>query len=315
MEETRNQDMFNEDGIRIYLGYSHDLNSYRLFEYSYYNLDAFLKALIQLPINSEVFYHPSSIYGNSVFSGTKSFEEAWNLCMFGMDDGYQQFVEGLNYINFKHSQFERSRNIHQCVGCVPNVARFLMGNPDNMKRRQQEIINSAITIHMQVGYSAFTTKSAIINRGVCVLNLICYLEKRNFDCIFQLEDISVKHDEMIKIVVPIKRNHERLNIKLSYFPLTHPAFERRLIFRAMEIIPGIDESWKNGYGMPYKKSDQEIREMKNTIYISTPNEMGIYGEDLDEDFQNFVNYIDEKYHIYDQEGSEKTWKKTYGKRL
>ena len=50
--------------------------------------------------------------------------------------------------------------------------------------------------------------------------------------------------------------------------------------------------------------------MKDTIYISTPMEMGIYGNDLDKDFDNFIKYIDVKYNLINYiEGNDK-----YGKR-
>lgn len=316
MENTQYEDFSSEDGIRIKIGYTHNPRYYNLFDYQYYNLDSFLKALITLSINDKVFRNAASIYEDYDFTKTNSFEEAWNLCRFGMDEGYQKFVNGLNHINFKQSEFEKEKKNYKCIGYVPNVPRFLNGNPNNMKIQQKQIVRSSITIKVQVSYSSSTDKEAVINRGICILNLINYLERHNFDCILQLESISVYRNEMIKISVPIKRDNEKLNIKLSYFPLVHPSFLRRLIFRGIEIIPNLSAGWSPNYGYPYKLNDFEIAALENTIYVSTPSEMNIYGYNLDTDFENFTEYINQKYHIYDQiKKEENPWKKTYGKRL
>ena len=65
-----------------------------------------------------------------------------------------------------------------------------------------------------------------------------------------------------------------------------------------------------------KKSDKEIRQMENTIYISTPSEMRIYGENLDQDFDNFMNYINTKYNLNDLENEDdKKCQKTYGRKV
>lgn len=306
----------SNNGIKIDLGYHHDKSKYKIFRYNYYNLDAFLKAIVTMPINYKVFPYPSSKSNDCSFSGTKSFEEAWNLCRFGWDQGYDKFISKLNILNLKFSQIERLQNQYSCVGYVPNVTKFLCGNPKNMKTKVNEIIKKAIKINVEISYSAFTEIDAIINRGVCILSLITYLERLGFDCILEFSSTSVCEDEMIEINVPIKRDKEKLNVKMSYFPLVHPSFLRRLIFRTEEIIPNCSDSWGHGYGYPYKKSDKEIRQMENTIYISTPSEMRIYGENLDQDFDNFMNYINTKYNLNDLENEDdKKCQKTYGRKV
>ncbi len=306
----------SNNGIKIDLGYHHDKSEYKIFRYNYYNLDTFLKAIVTMPINYEVFSCPSSKMNDCSFSGTESFEEAWNLCRFGWDNGYDKFISKLNILNLKFSQIERLQNQYSCVGYVPNVAKFLCGNPKNIKTKINETVKKAIKINVEISYSAFTEIDAVINRGVCILSLITYLERLGIDCILEFSSTAVCEDEMIEIIVPIKRDKEKLNIKLSYFPLVHPSFLRRLIFRAIEIIPNCNNNWSVGYGYPYKKNDEEIKQMKNTIYISTPSEMGIYGENLNQDFDNFMNYINIKYNLNYLEGEDdKKCQKTYGRKV
>lgn len=298
------------EGIKYNLGYSHDLSIYKIYKFEYWNLDAFLKTISTFPINKRIFPNPSSILNAYSFSMTHSFEEAWNLCKFGWDQNYQNFVNKLTHINLRFSQIEKLKREYSCVGYTPNVSKFLSGNPNNMKIDKKKLTKKAIKINMGISYSAFTNYKQVINRGICVLWLINYLENIGFNCIFQFESITVLEDEMIQIIIPLKRDDEKLNIKLSYFPLVHPSFLRRLIFRAIEIVPNCTKDWNDFYGYPYKKNDEEILDMKDTIYISTPMEMGIYGNDLDKDFDNFIKYIDVKYNLINYiEGNDK-----YGKR-
>lgn len=307
----------DDNGIKVDLDYSHELSEYEIFECNYYNLDTFLKALITFPINRNVFRNPASIEKNFDFFGTASFEEAWNLCRFTQDEGYEKFVHGLNSLRFKRSETLKKKESYNVVGHSPNVSKLLSGNPCNMKIRRNQIKRSKITVYVECSYSAFTEKNQVINRGICIINLIEYLEKQGFDVCFQLQSTLVNNLQMIKINVPIKREEERLNVKLSYFPLVNPAFLRRLIFRAIETIQGLNPSWASGYGYPYKKSDEEIMAMDNTIYISTPTEMGIDGFNLEEDFKNFVDYIDHKYNLEEmmKGDEEKCHKKIYGSKV
>lgn len=305
------------NGIKFDLGYEHNINNYQIFECNYYSLNTFLNTIKTCPINYNVFPYPASIYGSSSFSGVSSFEKAWNLCRFTQDEGYESFVRGLNSIDFKRSEFNKNERNYNVVGYFPSVAKFLNGNPCNMRLNKNVIKNTKITILMECSYSNFTDINEIKNRGICIINLIKYLEKNGFDVCLQFEANLVSGYQMIKIKVPIKRDNEKLNTKVCYFPLVHPAFARRLIVRAIEIIEGLDYSWDDGYGMPYKRNNREIMELNNTIYISTPREMGILGKNLKEDFDNFVSYIENKYNLEDMIKGEdkKCYKKTYGKRV
>lgn len=318
MKYVQNMSPDNDsNGIKIDLGYSHDLSGYEVFECNYYNLDTFLKAIITFPINRNIFCSPASIRQDFGFSGTASFEEAWNLCRFTQDEGYEKFFLGLNSLRLKRSETLKKKESYNVVGYSPNVSKLLSGNPCNMRIHRNQVKRSKITVHVECSYSAFTEKQQVINRGICIINLIEYLEKQGFDVCFQLEATMVSDYQMIKINVPIKREEERLNVKLSYFPLVNPSFFRRLIFRAIETIQGLDSSWALGYGYPYKKSDEEIMTMDNTIYISTPTEMGITGLNLEEDFAHFVDYINHKYNLEEMmKGDEdRCHKKVYGKRV
>lgn len=262
----------------------------------YESLDDFLNALITKPINKEVFgNNPSSESKNYNFTGTHSFKEAWNLCRYTQDEGFENFKEKFNYINFKTSNYYNREKAYKCIGYAPNVGRFLNGYPNDMNNFELVSRKRRINVTMNCSYSSFEQKSAIENRGICVLNLIEYLENKGYEVNFQFEEVSYSGDEIIQIIIVLKKPRERLNIKYCYFPLVNPSFLRRLIFRATEIIPDIGGHWRYGYGIPYIYTQEEMKKQENTIYIMTPDKMGIKGENIETDFENFINFIEDNY--------------------
>ena len=125
---------------------------------------------------------------------------------------------------------------------------------------------------------------------MCIINLINELEKQ-YNVVFNLFECATELNEMIYICINLKKEHEKINVKRLYFPLVNPDFLRRLILRSKECCFDISYEWNPGYGTPYIPSEADEEYLNKTIYISTPNEMGIYGYDLKSDYENFINYI------------------------
>lgn len=101
---------------------------------------------------------------------------------------------------------------------------------------------------------------------------------------------------------------ENLNIRKLYFPLCHPAFARRLVFRLKEVTPNITSAWRSTYGLPC--TDEMIRETlklkKQDIVINKPDVMNVFGRNLFFDAEAMMEYIDKQ---TDQEHSLKPFQK------
>lgn len=287
--------------------------NYAVFKQSYYDLQDFLNCLTTKPINYDIFSEPATfINGEADFYGTNTFEEAWNLCKFGYDNGFASFHELVNSIQFQFKNQEKIVKRYKPVGGSPSVERFLKGIPNNMHYRQKEYDRPIIDIYMNVSYHCNTCTEQIRNRGILVLSLIEYLEKaKNYKVNFSFFSASYLNDEIIYTTIPLKKWNETINIKKCYFPLVHPAFLRRLMFRSEEIIFGLQNPWNDGYGypIPYKMVSALLElDYNNIIYISNPDELGIKGENIKEDSMRFIEIINQKYHILDDE-KEKTKRK------
>lgn len=265
---------------------------YKLFYQEYSDLEDFLKKIISLPINRSVFGKlASEKKGRSMYHSCDSFEEAWNLCYYGWNQDYDTFCQKIDFLQCKYDEIETAVKNFRVYGFYPNIPRFLHNKPTNMVYKQNDTVNKqTIFINFNASYSAYQSQASITNRGICVINLINQLEKQ-YNVVFNLFECATETNEMIYICINLKKEYEKINTKRLYFPLVNPDFLRRLILRSEECCFGINYAWCIGYGTPYIPSEVDQEYLNKTIYISTPNEMGIKGDDLKTDYENFINYI------------------------
>ena len=287
-----------------------------VYQYDFNSLDDFLNELITKKINHRIFPNPASIQSDYGFTRTKSFEEAWNLCKYTYDDGYKKFSELVNHIQFKFENTRRYVNTYKPVGSSVSVPRFLFGIPNNMHSKELVMDKPIINLYFQYSYSCNIEESQIKNRGILTLALINYLENiKNYNVIFNFFSICENENELIHINIKLKNKDEKLKVKRCYFPLVHPSFLRRLDFRADEIIPYLKTNWSFGYVLPltYEEAKKYIDEgefdMNRAIYISTPDELGIYGNNIEEDAKRFIDNINQRYEFLKEDEKEKTYAK------
>lgn len=282
------------------------------------DLDDFLRSILDERINP-IFRSYSSVSNSKSFSGTSTYEEAWNLCRFTWNQGFEEFYSLFKRMNYKFQEFSKIINYFSPVGYTPSVPRYLKGIPTTMYSYKEEKQEQIVNIYLNTAYSCFQNQNQIINRGILILNLINYLETQNIKVNLYNYLLVKEKNEIDFIVIPIKNQYEKLNIKKCYFPLVHPAFFRRLCFRVLELLPVKNFSWDNGYGIPMLHAEVEDFfywnnknklfhkndfDKEKTIIISTPEELGITGENLTTDCESFIKKLNTKYQIFDKDQDE-----------
>ena len=295
-------------------------NNYSIFKCDYSSLDDFLETIITKKTNTIAFTsEDSDKRGDSDWSGTESFKDAWNLCRYTYDEEYSDFRDKVNRISYKITNKIEYKKCYKPVGSSVNVARYLFGIPNNMRSKEPVYSRPTINIYYQIAYDSMTEIEQIKNRGILTLALINYLENiKNYKVNLNFFELAHNSNEIIYIIINLKKDIEKLKIKKCYFPIVHPSFLRRLIFRSMEIIPDLEYNWSsNGYGHPMNyefakmfleyenKLNRTKEEIEKSIYISTPEELGIYGSNINEDIENFINLINYKYKINEEEKTKK----------
>lgn len=270
-------------------------DNYKLFYREYTSLEEFLKLIITMPINRFVFHKIQSDAYYEYFHYFQTFKEAWDACYYGWDYEFETFKEKIANLETQIiNDYTKSKEL-KISGYYPNVPAFLKNNPRNMINTAYQVKPvKTIIINFSLSYPETETKDAIINRGVCLICLIKELEKTyNVKLnIFAVTYTSDYRNEMIYTVITVKKERELLNLKKLYFPLVNPDFLRRLLFRNTECHSVINPAWESSYGLVYFPTEEDKCLNKNSIYISFPSDMGIVGENLKEDYQSFLKYIE-----------------------
>ena len=271
----------------------YDKNGYKVMEYDFSSIASFLECLDTSPINRSVFSTLESNSSNYSFYQTNSFDEAKELCRYGCHKDFDKLVE-LKYTLEKYIKMSRmkQKQYNYYVGYVPDVKAYLEGNPlsmlnkENPKRKHIDIYyNSAILGHV--------TTEQIFNRGAVTLSLVEILENMGFSVGLYVFTMSSCNGQVHYAKFNLKSPNERLNMQKLFFPLCHPSFLRRLVFRLREETPDITRPWNDGYGRTCDdKMIRDIIDLKdNDIVICQPSEMNVLGNDIVDDANSMFDYI------------------------
>jgi len=268
-------------------------NNYSVMEYDFSSIASFLDYLENTPINTAIFSRLSSDSSDYDFSQTHSFEEAKDLCRYGCHKDFDRLVE-LKCTLEKYIKMSKmkQRQYNYYVGYAPDVKAYLEGNPLSMLNKENPK-RKHIDIYYNTSVSCSVTKEQIFNRGAITLNLVEILENMGFSVGLNIFTMAKCNGQVHYAKFNLKAPNERLNIQKLFFPLCHPSFLRRLIFRLKEETPDITWPWTDGYGYPC--DDWMVREIidlkDNDIVICQPSEMNVLGKDIVDDANGMFDYI------------------------
>lgn len=219
--------------------------------------------------------------------------KAIDYCLGGFTQNYDSFMELSRKLETINNGYVVGRNTETSfVGQRPNVPAYIAGAPKTMYRLSRANAKKKIRICMNVAYTGQTTEAEIINRGIIALNLISLLEKNDYIVDFRLYEVCAVGDEVFKCEVVLKRPGERLEPAVCYFPMCGKGFVRRILPRVKESMP-FKGKWGLSYGMVMdEKSVRKILGLgEKDIYIGSPSDMGITGNNIYEDADSFIRHL------------------------
>ena len=269
---------------------SKNLTVYRMYFGSIGEVQSFLFS--NPDINSEIFYEQKSKTSSTSFAGAP-LSTAIHYCIGGYSENYDQFLNmarQLERVNKKKVKVRKT--VTSFVGQRPNVPAYIADAPKNMYRIEKSEEKKVKRIWMKVTYEASTTEAQIRNRGIIALNLISLLEMNNYIVDFKLFEVCNVDSEVFVCEVDLKKPGQRLMPRLCYYPMCGKAFVRRVLCRIKESMP-----FKCGWGLSYGVvlSEEYTRMVMDIpdgdIYIGSPSEMNIKGEDIYEDADAFLEKI------------------------
>ena len=285
-----------------------------LIEYKFDSIWSLFQHLKQSKITKPFQKDRSSESGSFEFTGTKNYTEAERLCLYGGDKSeFEKFMylkESLDDTLIEKQV--RTIQYNDFVGDTPNVPMYLMGHPLNMIRQKKEEFSEdkIIDIYFNISVSSSVEKSQIFNRGIIALTLIDHLESLGYKVNLHLFELSTSDDQICLYEFNLKEIDQPTDYRTLFFPLTHPSFLRRIIFRLVETTPELNSSWADGYGKPANWlliRDVFDIEQGNKFVFYSPDDMGIYGADLEEDFKRCMSRlgVEEKLDLSKKTGNKR----------
>lgn len=202
----------------------------------------------------------SSESASEIFSGTKSYEEAFDSLKYGDENLFNKIKKEIDKIKidkFLGNVANRQKYENRFYGCVPNVPAYLIKNPVNMINPEKNVISHKIVnIFLNIGVSSCNDAKDIIRNGTIYLSVIDLLEKAGYRCNLYA-GVSTEDDEYFFMYVRVKTDREPLNIKKIAFPIASPSMLRRIYFKWAEVFDYDKNITGWGYGRPADSSDSK----------------------------------------------------------
>ena len=204
--------------------------------------------------NPDYSSHRSKLYSQNVLN---SFGEALEMLEKGWEEGaiaLKEKIEGLK------SQ-ETGRNMkskYDVIGGNACVARYLQGIPTNMinthfVERKDKVIN----VFKTMGYSAMYSSNEIMDEAAKSLRIVQILENSGYRCKLYALKYNVMHSDTFVFSMKIKDAKEPLNLKKCAFIMAHPDFQRRILYRLIE-LSDLYDLWRIGYGTPVDSRELQM---------------------------------------------------------
>lgn len=226
-------------------------NGYKIYMEEYNSISEFIQTINSRSQNPEITSKQSKT-GSFSFTGTNDYSEAENLLLHGWVEESEKLNEMLKLKAIKEKSV---KNIYDIAGFQCSVPRYLQGIPTNMIN--QKVVTKkqkVITITKNISYSACVKKETIEQESIKVLQLVNNLEKQGYRVILNVTFITKSKNENIILCnkVRIKNASERLNLSKISFPMVHPSYLRRILFKWMETFECTTKQFNKSYGFPVK---------------------------------------------------------------
>lgn len=190
--------------------------------------------------------------GSFYFTGTHSYDEAMKLLKNGWTDEAKKLTQIMDALIKTKQNVMQRRQVRSVAGGQAIVAAYLNGAPNNMMQQKLEPKKQkVITITKAIGYLADVSKETIREEAIKALKVVMKLEAQGYRVNLNVMSVSESGSDAIACKVRVKNANEKLNISKVAFPMCHPSFFRRMVFKFREVFPN-NLLWKN-YGATCNK--------------------------------------------------------------
>ncbi len=245
-------------------------------------------------VNDKIFLKQHSIIRRPDFP-EDTFDNAVDYLIGGYTGNYDITLEMLKeFEKTMPIRTYRRRQEKAMAGSHPNIPAYVAGTPKTMYRLTRAREKKFVTIWFNLAYSIHTLEQAVTNRGALTLSLIKLLEEYGIGVDLKVFSSCYSKDEVFNSEIRLKSPSEPINMKKCFYPMCSVMFLRRVVLRVMESMSFHEKNWYPYYGQPL--TEDQFRDIFNIpdtdIVISSPVQMGIFGQDINCDSYNFFKKID-----------------------
>lgn len=194
----------------------------------------------------------------SDFYGTKSYEEAENLFLYGDKESAEKIEKGGVSDLRKHLKLDANRRQIHCAvtGFAPHVPNYIAGVPTCMinakvVRQKAKVLNLVYNISVNGTVDAYDMQNVAIK----MLSAIMQCEANGVRINLYVCDISEKSGQQIGWLLRIKDSGQHLDVLKTAYPLTNTSMLRRHSFRFTEVTKGVYSSFVGSYGHANRNVD------------------------------------------------------------
>jgi hypothetical protein len=210
---------------------------------------------------------------DSIFTGTKSYEESDKLMLSG-DSTNLDKLESVKGIDVTKIAGVQKRNIctKSIAGGFPIVPVYLAGVPKNMMAAKKiETKSKVISLIYNKSVDCSIPAENIINAGAKLVSIIKYIESKGIRINLYLASKTIKNGQILSFAIKIKDSGAPLNVLNIAYPLINPSIIRRQFLKFIETCPiEIDKYFPYGYGHPTEiiKTDDICKKIGTTNVLS-----------------------------------------------
>lgn len=227
-----------------------------------------------LSLNSETPFHKA-------WYGTTSFDAANKIMSKGYKDGCKDLLSCKDGIKIMNEDI-KIHTIKNYAGFAPCVPAALMGIPKSMYQKKRNIVkNPVINLYFDSGVSADVGTDKMILGGKNLYSLCKYLDSRNIRVnLFIFIGVWIKANKHAFLSIKVKNSDMPINPQLISYPVIHPSFFRRHVFKWIETSKGTDyNELTRSYGVNSRYRDDNIRKTLLDAKILDENSYYIDVED------------------------------------
>lgn len=186
--------------------------------------------------------------GTYSFTGTHSYEEAYNLAKFGWPEGVKMLKKEVEIAENILTPDKKPRKRFDVYGYRASPERAAAGEAFNMIRKGKTIKKRPIIkIRTNMTFNASTSREHVMRWGAAICSYVNMLERQGQSVELTNVYESESNGPSVSFQFKLKAAEEKLSLASIVFWWAHPSSLRRIEFAADEKLD-IEEWFGQGYG-------------------------------------------------------------------